>query len=506
MALLPTQVDDALARYLVVPNSIANVQTLNFQPFATPFYGLLPLQVEMHWAALFAISNETAVTVWDYFGAIGFLGGIGLVAWALTSSPPVALLAVIVMLSTPAFYPTIGGAKPDNAASQYGIAAFLWLILLPHLRRESIILAGLCAGWALAGRYTNVIILPALLVFAFALTRNSWGAFFGGVAVKPAQVFTATNVVAAGLATAVGFAPMLIKNWLLVGCPLAPHFGCQGTFWADIYSFVHFDRQNISVVDLFFYPFVWTFASREDMLGNISPLFIGFFPFLLISRSSVMTGRTMSAGLAGLVSLATWLALHPLLLYTRWLLVPLGLLAVPLSASVIDVEQRLRHDCTVRRLIRTGIGIILFFLLFQSRGVVHAVRYVTSIDDRPARYHSKDGYDVAAWLNTNVQPGARIALSRWWGYRYFVNPTILLKTESAEELQWLWDHSINFFSGSWTADLWQFYVQNGFSYVVLPENVVSEALSVWPDIPTNRLTIAFQGQQDVVLRIEKEAR
>jgi hypothetical protein len=85
IALLPTGVDDALRWYLVLPRVLATQHKLELLPFLSPYYGLHPLQVEMHWAVLFAISNETAVTFWDYLCSLSSLVGIGFLAWALTS-------------------------------------------------------------------------------------------------------------------------------------------------------------------------------------------------------------------------------------------------------------------------------------------------------------------------------------------------------------------------------------------------------------------------------------
>jgi len=193
IALLPTENDDALHWYLTVARVIADSHALNLQPFVTPHNGLYPLQVEMHWSALFAISNETAVFVWDYLCALSLLGSVGLLAWALTSNLRVVLLTVLLLLSTPGFYELMGRGKADIAAAQYGVAAFLWLTVWPVLGRRSAVLAGLCAGWAMAGRYTNVIILPGLLLFFVMLVLNPWG---GGVEVensgKAAEKFLGT--------------------------------------------------------------------------------------------------------------------------------------------------------------------------------------------------------------------------------------------------------------------------------------------------------------------------
>ncbi len=492
IALLPTSNDDALWFYLTVAKVIGATHTLTFQPFSLPHGALYPLQVEMHWAALFALANETAVTLWDYLCALSFLGGMGLIGWSFTSSRRVALLVALMMLSTPGFHNLMGSGKVDNATAQYGAAAFLALVLYPVLGRRSMILAGLYGGWALAGRYTNVILVPALAIAAVIVIYRSG---------KTSRILWVTNALVGAVAVAFSVGPMLFKNWLLVGCPLAP-FECRDTFWATTVYLS--SRHNISGGDLLLYPFLWTFARRPDMLGNISPFFIGFFPFLLAYRHLPQVRRSMLAGLAGLVSTMTWLLIQPHVLFTRFLVVPLGLLAIPLSASAVAAEHDSRQRI-VRWLVRTSILLILGFLFFQGRAVVHAVRYLASIDTRAARYESVPGfgYDVASWLNTHAPQGQRVALKGFGGRYYFVSPHHLLSSESTDELQWLWTHCRCRFPPSWTADFWHFYARNGFAYVVVPKQSAEEAVSVWPDdLGQKRPTVAFVGRDSVVLRLE----
>jgi hypothetical protein len=496
ISLLPPEVDDALHWYLVPPKVIATSYRLEFQPFVSPNNGLYPLQVEMHWAALFSVSNETAVTVWDYLCALSFLLGVGLLAWSLTGISQVSLVAILMILSTPGFYAMTGGGRPDNAAAQYGVAAFLWLILLPELKRRCLLMTGLCVGWAMAARYTNVILLPALITLAgvinargevFQSTKSSW----------------INNTLLAGIATTLAVAPMLMKNWLLVGCPFAPVFGCQDAFWLGS---ANFDRQNISATDLFLYPFVWTFGRREDMLGNISPLFVGFLPFLLIYHSLPSVRLALLAGLAGLITMFTWLIIKPMLLYTRWLLIPLGLFAVPLSASGVAVEADRHRGFAACWMVRSTIVIVLFFLLFESRGVVYAFRYAASIDSRASRYQAMPGYDVADWLNSYVERGHRVALAGWSGYPYFLDSQHLVNSESAEELQWFWENYGSLFFLSQTANFWRSYVRNGFSYVVLAKDSANNALADWPsDLGKKPPRVVFKGRSDVVLKIERNS-
>jgi hypothetical protein len=510
IALLPPSIDDALKLYLVWSKIIAVSHKLELQPFVHPFYALLPLQVEMHWAALFAIANESAVTVWDYFCALSFLAGIGLFAWFLTSSRRVALVAALMMLSTPAFYAMMGGGKVDNASAQYGIAAFLWVALWPTVGIRASVLAGLCLGWAVASRYTNVIMLPGLILFAVLILRSHWAAASAHLAPMQSKRYFFVSAVLCGLAAAFAGAPMLVKNWLLVGCPLAPQVGCDAASWSDIYRVHTAHLQNITLRDFFLYPFVWTFSSRDSMLGNISPLFLGFAPFLAASRKSNLVQSAALAGLAGLASVATWFVIEPLVLFTRFLLIPLAVLTIPLSAGIVAAEQDFRL-IPARWLIRGAIALVLIFLLFESRAVVYAGRYVTALDSRAARYHTAPGYDVAVWLNTHVQSGERVAIGNFGGYKYFVEPRLLLSTESAEEFQWLWEHGRWSYAGSgsitpkvWLASFWSYYLERGFTYVVVAKDRMEDALSAWPsDLHTARPKVVIEGSESVVLKIEK---
>jgi hypothetical protein len=495
IALGPPDVDDTLWVYLPSAKVIAFSHTLAFQPFNNPHNGLYPLQVDLHWAALFTITNETAVQVWDYVCAVSVLSGIGLLAWSLTSNHQVAVIAMLILFSTPGFYDLMGAAKADNAAAQYGVAACAWLLFLPALGRRAVICTGLCAGWAIASRYTNIILLPALLVFFAMSMAHGHGHALQPKATRESKRVWVDYLVLGALAVGVAVSPMLIKNWLLVGCPLSPHIGCQDTYWAGIYGY---SRQNLAVVDLLFYPFVWTFAHRADMLGNISPLFIGLLPFLLLAhRSYSLVRSTYIAGLAGLASLVTWLLIEPLILFTRWLLIPLALFAIPLSAALVALTEELYYARVSRWLVRSAIFIMLCFLLFQSRSVVYAARYIASIDKRHDRYESKLYYDVASWLNNHVQQGQRVALKEYGGYYYFINEEILLNSESSEELQWLWDNRnhINI------TEVFDFYAKHGFTYVVIRKEHMNNTLPLI--LNGNKLHIVFVGQKKMIGRIEK---
>ena len=136
-SVLPTRNDDALLLYLFSPRLIAAAHGIAFQP-AVLHNGLLPQQVEIHWAALFAVSNETAVTVWDFLCALGTLGTVYVLARVVTADRGVALVAVLVLATSPAFTLLMGAGKPDDAGAQFGICAFAFTLWASARPREEV--------------------------------------------------------------------------------------------------------------------------------------------------------------------------------------------------------------------------------------------------------------------------------------------------------------------------------------------------------------------------------
>jgi hypothetical protein len=195
-----------------------------------------------------------------------------------------------------------------------------------------------------------------------------------------------------------------------------------------------------------------------------------------------------------------------MILYTRWLLIPLGLFTVALSASVVAAEPDRSAGRPSRWLMAGALTTVLAFLLFQSRSAVYGIRYLAAVDTRAARYQAKPGYDVGTWLEGHVRPGQRVAFGGWSGYGYFASPAQLLTSESTAELQRLWEQHGRLSPSPWTADWWRYYAGNGFTYVIVRRPLLDEALQAWPsDLSGHGPRLVFVGRDDAVLSIERPA-
>jgi hypothetical protein len=130
---------------------------------------------------------------------------------------------------------------------------------------------------------------------------------------------------------------------------------------------------------------------------------------------------------------------------------------------------------------------------------VYAVRYITALDSQAVHYASPPhfGYDVANWLNIHVQPGQRVALKSYIGHPYFINIDILWHTESSEELQWLWEHRQDISR----LMFWNFYVQHGFTYIVVGKEYIEEGKVFLPT--SSEFHVVFEGKNNIVFRVAK---
>ena len=480
-ALMPTKNDDALIMYMVTPLMVAFTHALRLQPYVAQ-HGLMPLQVEMHWAALFSVSRETAVTFWDYLCALGTLGLLAAIGRRFSGDGRVRVVALLMMLTTAGFGLLMGAGKPDNASTQFALAALLWLLVVPLPAGRAALLSGLCVGWALASRYTAFVVIPAWLVLLLRRGRP-----------RPAALAPAA------LGAALGWAPMLFKNWLLVRNPLAPLFGDPDSPWTWR---VPDHAWNLSWLDVLFHPIVWTFGDRRDMLGNISPLFLGLIVPWVLCRDAPDVRRSRGPLALGALTVLTWLALEARALHTRFLLAGLALAAVGLAPAFVAMDDALRGRRALQIAARLSlVGLLGFWLTVSSWEAWGTLRYAAGRDRLEDRYRRKDGYDAAAWLNQNVEQAARVSLMGFGQYRYLLRPDILQNSESTAEFL---RTRATARTEPWPAWLAWRARSGGFSHVVADRSLIAR----FADRSSEGLPwrVVFTGDRYAVLALEPTAR
>jgi hypothetical protein len=299
-----------------------------------------------------------------------------------------------------------------------------------HGRLGDVALAGVFSGAAFAVKYTAAILMPGVALILFT------GLTMGAAGGRRRLLRDAT--VAGVLGACVMVLPQMIKNIILVGNPIAPFlsglFGTSTEYWAKLFA-AEYSASGIfrlSGLDLWAFPFTLTFASRPNMLGVISPLFIGLLPAL--AWMGFQNARQKSLALAALLMGIMWMLIYPRIITPRFVFPPL----VALAVVAAGLGERLLKKRIVRPAMLLCLAGLSALLLLDMRSALYGVRYACGLTSRSSFY--LDGgrqeiyYSVAKFLHDHDLPGTRVFLDSP-EYTYFLDTDILLRSQTQEEME-----------------------------------------------------------------------
>jgi hypothetical protein len=345
-----------------------------------------------------------------------------------------------------------------------------------------------------ASRYTGAILAPALLFLLWHCLATPDASPPG--ADRRTRRFLGAAALT-GLAALLAVLPMAMKNWWLVGDPLAPLSGPRDAFW--VWRGFEQATRNLSWLDVAAYPFVWTFAERSAMLGNISPLVLGAAPLWLIFRGAPLVRSARPALWLGALVVSTWILLEPRSLHTRYLMVGVCLLAIGVAPAVWLGCVELRG--TPRGLCRAALlGLLGFWLAASGWTALEALGHVSGRLGPADRYSLKLGWDSTQWVNAHVPHDARVAIRHLVAYPWFLRPDVLRGSESREERQRLYEASGRAEGGAIHPAEWELLSRWGFGYAVLESRWLDASLAAVP-AGMARPDVAFEGRETLVLRL-----
>jgi hypothetical protein len=488
---------DAVAYYLTVAREAAiqgrhGLSWLNYAPFVS--FGM-----EGHFAVLFSLGGEPAVTLFDGVVALNCLLLVYTLAKSIDLSTKAALFAVLTVLSTGGFEDALGGGKVDIASAQFGLAAIvLCFTALSEERRRFlyVILAGLVAGVCIISKVSNALILVVITIAFFSFWRKQ-------VALR---MTTAALWVVFGVATVLTMIPHFYNMYVTLGEPLLPFITlfqhAAMPPWAanapKIVSFIH-EQRTLSNLDIALLPFTWTFVDRAWMSGNISPMYLAFLPFGFFVR---WTDKVKLIGWMSLAAIAAWIIISPYTLQTRYHFVGLMLLAV-VTGHVVD---RLLANPSLKRPILISLIFVGALTLGGARKIRHAIPYITGHLSRDA-YFEKHPWLNSSWalahdLNQRRSGTERVYLTRsTWYYSYFMNDDTLRSSQRPQEALKTWQLQ-------WNAEAWQYVYDQGFRFVMASKKEAQEGELMMAQVknapPSLALSPVYEDDATVVYRLSAQ--
>jgi 4-amino-4-deoxy-L-arabinose transferase-like glycosyltransferase len=364
------------------------------------FYSNLPQLTEMLYLLATTMTSDIAAKLLHWlFGLLGALAAFGVARrlWSRT----VGWTAAALFYCMP-FVQDLGQtARIDLATAFFATLAFGALVIgSEEERRDLVWLSAVCAGAAVATKWTAipVVLLPLIVLLAFQRKFRLLPAF--------------------GLLVAAVVAPWLAKNWLLAGNPVYPlfHQWFPHPYWnasqAAVFSGRHYPTFGWGTIGQFF-SFLWNYSFVE---AGAVPLLLMTAPLVLLVSHFEPAAKRTGWLVAGVYASWFCLTFRP----WRFLFPTFGMAAVVGAFAM----EKLGRDMIVRFALRIAVGIVVLASLAtlalndlvdtenpervppQMDFIQYALGQFTR-DEFVARVE-KGVLESVIWMNENLPSGAKV--------------------------------------------------------------------------------------------------
>ena len=412
--------EDAQAFYLSLPRLIASTQRFSLLPGYVPF-SQIGLGSEMHAGVFYSLVgflyDEVAAELAAKLNIIPAVVAICCVLWALASrmggGRQAQMLAVAMTVSSSMIWMIVLLSKSDLYPALLGVTAVYWLLLAGDFDKPmSLRMAGLLTGLAVSGKISYLVVMGPIL--AVVVAWQVWPRREAGstTPVGPRILLLARHYAELGLWTLLGVVPMILKNVIVFGQPLAPLvvIGAQPNPWLHQTWFnAETTRWIVST-----YPLALIYGKYPMQAGSLSPLCLAFAPMILLPsfRKEVRWSENLLLIGAAALSLFVWILLEPSGIAPRYYM-PAVLVWIPVAA--IAAERALRGGQR-RALYWVVILGTIAVLCTEVRSIAPYARWGWHyVRTTPVDWGREDPVWAALnALNRVARPGERSYLASYW--------------------------------------------------------------------------------------------
>lgn len=394
------------------------------------------------------------------------------------------LYFLVLMFTSTAFTDLLGDGKVEIVSTAPILGAVYWMMVsLRSPTKETFLIIGFLAGFAIISRLYNIFLVSVFIIFFYSLwlIRNIYKEGLRNIKLNTR---TALNRISPSLWTVAMLVLMgafhLWQNWLWLGTPFAP-LKFAPSLEANNWEW-QFDPGMLNALRVL-YPLTVTFFNSPQSLGNISPLFIGFLPFLLIKkiRMGMQLSSTFIHLLASCIStLLLWLILFYTVVEIRYILFLWVLLFL---VAAYWIEQTLN---SMQKPLLPLTEIVLGGLLLFSATRITAVALATySPIDNNQQAHCRDIPFCSFFepVNQLATFGDRVLALN--AYRYYLRNDLFACSSRADEYA-----SLQVLAQRNSPDFWIEVYRQGYQFVIFERNF-SEFHSRFGTIPDHQVAPAW---------------
>ncbi len=478
---------DSVAIYFSDAKIIA--LTNHFQFFQGNSFLLSSLQTGIQFSALIQLFGDQTARMFPWISGCIVLVFILAIAEKVGISSHAKGIFFTLTLTSTAFMDLLGDGKVELTSSAIALAAIYWL--LNSEKKAHKLLTGFLAGLAMVSRPYNIFLLGIFigsLLIGNMYDNRKINKKFGFASF-------ATSIFWIGLGGTIPFVFHLTANWLAFGTPLAMLTDAQNMTtknwqWS-------FDPQYIWLMRSL-YPFVVTFLNTPQSIGNVSPVFLAFLPYILSSniRKKMALSRSLIELLtATLITLTLWIALFFTIMEIRYIFFIWAILFIVMSEVIVAA-----FDDAGNKLQILLSALLITLLVFTILRTIYFSVVTYSPLDRQGNPQCKDFIfcNYLKPINDGAQPGERVL--SLLAYRYYLRTDLFACSTSMDEYRALRVASLKS-----PNEFWEEVYRQGYTYIAYEKNYsVRHLFMTFIPSPANTpswivLEPIYRGAEDSVM-------
>lgn len=407
-------------------------------------------------AALIQLFGDQSARMLSWLNGLVLLVLGSLIGERLGLSIRARVYFIVLMMTSTFFVDLLGDGKIEIISTAPIIAAVYWM--LKSLDNRSIriyLLIGLFAGFAIISRPYNIF-LVSMFVVLFYLIELIFQQRDGldGIRQRFKVLWMLPSLLLLG-------AFHLWQNYMWLGSPFAPLEYAKETTnstWAW-----HINPAMLNFLR-FVYPFSVTYLNSYQSLGNISPLVIGFLPFLLViavRKKLTFSPSHLLVLVSSVLLLLFWITFFFTVFEIRYVLFLWILLFLTVSLLMDAAPHWLPRSITV-------MANVLIALLLAIMGIRTAVMSVISyapIDNM--RHANCFDFELCTFfvpINTEAEVGDRVFVLN--AFRYYLRPDLFACSSRSDEYSRL-EPMVKQASPNFWTELYRL----GFRYIIFEEHL-----------------------------------
>lgn len=374
-----------------------------------------------------------------------------------------------LMVTSTAFVDLLGDGKIELISTAPILAAVYWMVQsADHPSKGTFTLIGLFAGFAIISRPYNIFLVSVFigmfLLSQVILRYRNDPTMLKGFIQSASWIAVPVLILAAF---------HLFQNWVWLKSPIAPLIYAReldSTDWAW-----QLDPADLTLYRLL-YPLMLSYSNSPQTLGNISPLVVGFLPFLLMKN--VRENVRLSAMLKWLTLIATltlliWITLYFTVLEIRYVLF-LWVILFLAMAQVLDTATQ--HLGLGIRPVLSALVIALLTVMSIRTLLISLTAYLPNQQIRLEDCHDTGLCTFIETLNQPAAPGDRVFVLH--AYRYYLRPDLFACSSRVDEYA-----PLESLARQNSPDFWVEAYRQGYRYIMFEEHL-SERRYNFGDLPS----------------------